>query len=512
MNHHHHDPVNRLLDLTARSGLAYAALMCWVGVFVLSTRMLADTSPASPWLFGVAGAAAALSLAWFLRGQANPALLALHGAASRGSNRTWLIVCMGAGLALRFAWVSAFPTSPVSDGLTYVQLAQKLIAGQDYAMAGTRAYWPPGFPFFLMPWLWLIENQRVAIFAANAALFLLGSLGVFRLGSRLAGTAGARVALLLFAFWPNLIFQSGTPEKEQVLVALMPWILTLWCGPAAGTGPAPGWRAAVAGIAFGFSMLVQPAVQLLMVVLFVCGWAATRDFRRTALALACLIGAAAVVVGPWTFRNHQVLGQFVMVSTNGGFGLFGANNPKASGGYLPNEHWPADLLALPELEADREGKRRAFQWIKDNPADFLLLAIEKNARFMGDDAVGAFTTLKREPGSRSPMVYAFFKGISNLYWLGFWWLTALALMRMGRMGLGLTPLQVLVPAAFLHSFALHSIAESAGKYHVLWTGVLCALLPMLMFMDSDNSSRAGAEKKPSAEPPLTQPLPGTKHP
>ena len=497
------DLVNRLLDLSARGGLAYAALMCWVGVFVLSTRMLADTGPASPWFIGAAAAAGALALTWFLRDRVNPALLAVQGAASRGSDRNWLIACIGAGLALRLAWASTFPTSPASDGLAYVQLAQKLIAGQDYEMAGTRAYWPPGFPFFLTPWLWLVENQRLAIVTANATLFLLGSVGVFTLGSRLAGKTGGRVALLLFALWPNLIFQSATPEKEQVLVALMPWILALWCGPAASAGPAPGWRAAAAGLAFGFSMLVQPAVQLLVAVLFACGWAATRDLRRTLLALACLVCSAALVVGPWTWRNHQVFGQFVLVSTNGGFGLFGANNPKANGGYLPNEHWPADLLAMSELEADREGKRRSFQWMKENPTDFLLLGVEKNARFMGDDAVGAYTTLKRDPGTRSGWVYALFKGISNLYWLAFWWLAAFALLRIGRMGLELSPLQVLVPAAFLHSFAVHSIVESAGKYHVLWTGLLCALLPLLAFLGYDNSTDAGAAVKPSGEPPLT---------
>lgn len=480
--------VLRTFEFVVRTGLFYAAVMAWVGVFALSTRMLIDAAPVVSWMVGAAAAVAASTLVWSWRGPTNTAMQAMVRIFSSGENKRWLLLCVGLGLALRIAWAAAFPADPVSDGRIYIELARKLLAGKLYAVGETRAYWPPGYPFYLAPWLWAFESQRLAIIVSNVALFLIGASGVFALGTRLIGTVGARFALLLYAIWPNLIFQAGIPEKEQVLVSLMPWILVLWCGSRPMGGPAPGRRAVLAGLALGAAMLVQPAVQLLLVVLFVCGWVVTGDMRRSLLALACMICGMVLIVGPWTWRNLQVFDHFVPVSTNGGYGLFGANNPNATGGYLPAEQWPKDLVALSELEADREAKRRAFQWIANNPMKFALLAVEKNVRFMGDDAVGAYTTLNRNSPARSGMVYAFFKGLSNLFWLGFWWLVLCALLRLWQQGLRLKALQLVVPASFLYSFALHSVAESAGKYHVLWTGILCVLLPMLALTQATQKS------------------------
>jgi hypothetical protein len=40
--------------------------------------------------------------------------------------------------------------------------------------------------------------------------------------------------------------------------------------------------------------------------------------------------------------------------------------------------------------------------------------------------------------------------------------------------------QLILPFAFLYGFLPQSVVESAGKYHVLMSGVLCVLLPLLV--------------------------------
>ena len=204
----------------------------------------------------------------------------------------------------------------------------------------------------------------------------------------------------------------------------------------------------------------------------------SRNLATSLRMLGFTVLGMAIVIGPWTLRNYRVFDQFVLVSTNGGFGVYGANNPQATGGYL--ERWPEDLMRMSELDADREGKRRAAAWIVANPARFLTLALEKNILFMGDDATGAYQTLKRGKGSPSVTTYAAAKAGSNLFWLATWALLLWGLLANWSGRKRNDPAVLIVPMAFLYFLLLHSIVESSGKYHVLTIGVLSVLVPMVL--------------------------------
>jgi hypothetical protein len=204
-----------------------------------------------------------------------------------------------------------------------------------------------------------------------------------------------------------------------------------------------------------------------------------------------------IVVGPWTVRNYRVFDRFVLISTNGGFGLYGANNPAATGGYL--EHWPDDLMQMPELDADREARKRASLWIVSNPLRFVALAFEKNILFMGDDAVGPYQTMKRGKASSSELAYAVFKGGSNLYWLAAWSLLLLGLLAGMSGHRRIAPDLLLIPFAFLYFFLIHSVVESSGKYHVLTIGILSVLIAVILEMAQADQTDPGLSRSASAD-------------
>ena len=165
-------------------------------------------------------------------------------------------------------------------------------------------------------------------------------------------------------------------------------------------------------------------------------------------------------------------------------------------------------MRMPELEADREGKRRAVAWILSNPTRFLELSFEKNILFMGDDAVGPYQTMKRGMGSSSQLAYAVAKAGSNLYWLTAWSLVLAGLLASWGGGKRIAPELLLVPFTFLYFFLLHSIVESSGKYHVLTIGVLSVLVPMLL----EVSGQGPRDRKYPASVTLDFPLvPEGKH-
>ena len=179
----------RAVEPTVRALLVYAGVMAWFAVPVLTVRSLTPGSTLLPWIAGATASLSLVALLWTFRASAASHFASVSNAISTIPERTWIAVCLATGIVIRLAWIAAFPGSPASDGATYVGLARKLIAGEPYLAGGTLAYWPPGYPLFLVPWLALIPVERVAIVTANLLLFVAGALGVRSLARRVSDEA-----------------------------------------------------------------------------------------------------------------------------------------------------------------------------------------------------------------------------------------------------------------------------------------------------------------------------------
>lgn len=460
--------------------LAYAAVLAWVGVISVGLRGEAARTASLSWV-GWAIASVLVVAIWRWQHALHSRLSEAATAIQDRQLVASLFLIFGSGLLLRLIWIWCFPAQPASDGRTYLNLAQELLAGRPYASGGSLAYWPPGYPLFLLPWLSIANSVGTAVVCSNIFLYALGASGVASLSRQVGTGRVSTLAVALWCFWPNLIAMAGLPEKELLLAALMPWVLSMALRAAkASITTRAAAMALASGALLGAVNLVQPAMLLFPAVVIVAWLWASLDARKVVMMVVAFVLGMAVVIAPWSIRNLQVLGQFVVVSTNGGVGLYGANNERANGGYF--EHWAdVDFLQLPELAADKEGKRRAVAWIKANPGEFVALAYEKNLRFMGDDAVGVFQTIRRGQSVANPLLYAALKTTANLFWCAYWagLLIAILVVRR-RLPWVVAGSGILIPMSFLYSFSLHSIAESAGKYHVLMIGILCVLLPWLI--------------------------------
>lgn len=387
--------------------------------------------------------------------------------------RVWQTVVLG--LILRVGWIALFPAQAGSDGAVYLELAQRLEQGGVYEMAGTKAYWPAGYPLFLVPWVAIFDDLRTAYLASNLALFVVGTLGVASLARFLAGDRAGNSAALIFAIWPNLVFLVGTPEKEVLVLALLPWA-TFWI-LAALNRSGRGCSVLGAGVLLGACTLVQPSLQFLPFVTAILLIGSAHKMRIGFVQALLVVVGAALVVGPWTYRNYLIFDTPVLVATNGGSNLYRANNSLATGGYTPRGE--VDLGELDELAQDKTGRRLAVEWIKANPRRFFDLLVEKQIRFMGDDAGGVYATFKVGGGVAGDTLYAILKALANAWWMLMWLLVGLAAwLRRSETQyaclIWLTPIWI-----WLYLFAIHSVFESAGKYHVPVLWVLCVLIGVL---------------------------------
>jgi 4-amino-4-deoxy-L-arabinose transferase-like glycosyltransferase len=367
------------------------------------------------------------------------------------------------GVVVRLLWVLIFHPLPASDGATYLGLANKLLEGENMQTPNALAYWPPGYSLFLTPFIALLP-AAVAVPLSQIALFAVAAPGVHQLARRLGSDRAAKVAVFLFALWPNLVTSCATPEKEMLVTACLVWAVSSLLTARRGF-------IVTAGFLFGCAALVQPSTQLLIPVALV--FLLVRHGKRSFGFLALLILGAALAITPWTARNYVVLGGFKLISTNGGENLYRANNSLATGGFV--EQGEISFSTLPELERDRAAKAAAVSWIKAHPMRFVELLLEKQLLFMGDDAYGVYASFRAEGPGRNALTYAIWKVIANGWWLAAWLLIAIQISRGERLG----------PAAFLvwgwlYLFGLHSVFESTGKYHAPMLWILCICLGVLI--------------------------------
>jgi 4-amino-4-deoxy-L-arabinose transferase-like glycosyltransferase len=422
---------------------------------------------------GLVIAAVSLGVLWVGRHRIAAILSALGGRLAAIPRGRWLASLIGAGIATRVVWVLLFPAEFTSDGRAYYDLAARLAQGLTFQTPkGEWVAWPPGYPFLLLVHFKILGIGLLAVTVANLLLYAGSVLAVYALARRLTpGNEGtARLATLLLALWPNLIASAGVASKEMVIVFLLPATLLLYL--RAVETPSKRSLSLAAGLVLGWAILTQPAVQLLVGVFVVFEILLRTPVLRAAARLALLgLGMAAVIL-PWTWRNYQVLGTPVLVSANGGSVFYRANNPLATGGWIPRGERP--LTGYDELTADRLGYQWGKEWIRANPDKFLLLAVRKQVLFLGDDATGLYE-IKRG-GHIGGGVYALLKLLTNAWWWGIWALALVAFLVRRFSALWQRRADVvLFLLTILYFWAIDSVFESGARHHLPLVGILAVL-------------------------------------
>ncbi len=150
------------------------------------------------------------------------------------------------------------------------------------------------------------------------------------------------------------------------------------------------------GFLLALSVLVRPSALFLPILLGVGAVCVNRRGRkaypmeaasmprwRAALAGAAMLALTALVLFPWAYRNHHVLGKWIWTTTNGGVTLYDGFNPSATGAsdqsFLTGMPW----LGSPnygEIKRSEYLSNRAWKWIAEHPGRAAWLGIVKIGR------------------------------------------------------------------------------------------------------------------------------------
>jgi 4-amino-4-deoxy-L-arabinose transferase-like glycosyltransferase len=291
-------------------------------------------------------------------------------------------------LVLRAVWFMLCPNQPVSDQATYHSAASQLAEGRGYIeLDGTPAnLWPVGYPALLAATYWVFGAHYPIGYLLNIALLLLLVLGTQRLGSALFNREVGLLAALLVALHPTLVLHTTMLTSEIPFMVGALWLLALLVRMARAEVKLT-WAVPLAGVSLGVLTYVRPTAQIFLLALPVLGllW---RRVRLVPLALgsAGIVVLAALVLLPWGLRNQQLFGVFSLTSNNGGENIWMGNNPASNGQYM---ELPADARALPLVERERLLGSRGVAFIRQNPAHYLALCVQRAAYTLRSDTIAA---------------------------------------------------------------------------------------------------------------------------
>jgi len=225
--------------------------------------------------------------------------------------------------------------------------------------------------------------------------------GVFALTREVFDRRAAILAGIMAAGYGMLIFYAGSLLIVNLQVPLV--LLLVWLSLRGLRDPSPR-RWLLLGAIQGLAALARQTALLFAPLLVLWLFVGLRDRlslgRRLLLATSfCL--AAAAVVAPATLRNLAVSGDFVLVTSTGGYNLWQGNHPGAQGTFQPlvmkgvRLDTPLEMRAgykqlaeealgrsLQPSEVSSYWSRRTLDSVRAEPAAWLRLEIRKLAYFL----------------------------------------------------------------------------------------------------------------------------------
>lgn len=197
-----------------------------------------------------------------------------------------------------------------------------------------------------------LEHRAVGC-VLGAVLIVLVAL----LARRIAGERAGLVAAVLAAAYPVLI-AADTSLLSETLYGVLVAAALLLALRLRDRGDVP--TALALGAVLGLAALTR-SEGLVLVVVLALPVALLRPERRWVRAAACL-AACALVIAPWTIRNWAEFGRPVLISTNDGTVLSGANCDQTYGGEDLGL-WKIECISRPS--PDRNEAEQSAVWRAD---------------------------------------------------------------------------------------------------------------------------------------------------
>ncbi|NHZ73091.1 MAG: hypothetical protein GWP16_01310 [Nitrospirae bacterium] len=287
------------------------------------------------------------------------------------------------------------PVDLTGDEVRYVRAATQLHQGEGYGVDGVRdARWPPAQSFFLS--LFLRDDSSStqdpspkdlrSLHQAQLVLGALLALATMVLGRELFDVRTGFLAGLIAAFYPTFLGYSHYFWSETLLLVLITAAFSLAIRAARSNSPI---EAILAGLLFGAAGLTREIAIVLAVGTAIWWWVSVpeSDRRRARARALLMLICTAVVILPWTVRNHRLLGRFVPVSTVFWMGMREGNTVQGKDWLRPDwQELSGFRRQLASFDEEMEGvdfaKAEAVQLIRQEQPTWIFKKLARNSSLL----------------------------------------------------------------------------------------------------------------------------------
>jgi 4-amino-4-deoxy-L-arabinose transferase-like glycosyltransferase len=327
-----------------------------------------------------------------------------------------LILLLAVALCLRVGLVATTGEYvPHADSIDYdrngIFLAEygRYLPSTQAEPGSPSAFRPPAWPYVLAGVYEVTGARWTAGRLTTAVLGTLSVLLVYLIADAAFGRAAARWAGWLAAVFPPMVFMSGSLGAESLFVFLM--LVAVFATLRARGSPHSLRWALLAGAACGLAALTRTNALVLVVPVAVAlaaaaGFNLRHPSMRPLLAPALALVAMVLTIAPWTIRNAAAFGEFVPVSTQGGYSMAQVWNAESDspgptrgapqfGPVEPYQH----RFGTDEVELDRKLRELALDYARDHPGYVVELAglnLLRMFKLAGDESFTYYWNLERD--------------------------------------------------------------------------------------------------------------------
>ena len=264
-------------------------------------------------------------------------------------------------------------------------LARSIALGQGFSnpfqvATGPSAWEPPVYPYlaagiFKVFGIYTSASAFVLL-TINSIFSALTCIPIYLIAKRTCGEKVALWSAWVWALLPYTMYWSTKWVWETAFSALILAVLFLLTLKLAETGTWSRW--VQLGLLWGFAALVNPSLLSFLPVSLL--WLAYHQRKElgafAARALVALL-LFATVLTPWTVRNYEVFGKFILVRDNLGAELRMGNDAHANGTWMWWLHPTLNVLEMQkfqrmgEINYIAQRKHEALSFIAAHPGFFL---------------------------------------------------------------------------------------------------------------------------------------------